>query len=85
MAYYCQKEVIALKHHFPVCLVLFFGFLLGIHEGKIALWKNEDPQPVKVFPFYAKFLPSADRRALEEGIRFESVEDLQRLLTDYMS
>jgi hypothetical protein len=74
-----------LKHHFPVLLILFFGFLLGIHEGKIALWHDDDPQPVKVFPFYAKFLPSADRRALEEGIRFESEEDLKRLLADYMS
>lgn len=74
-----------MKHHFSICCILFFGFLLGIHEGKIALWKDEDPQPMKVFPFYARFLPSADRRALEEGIRFESEEDLKRLLTDYMS
>lgn len=74
-----------MKYRFCIYIVLFFGFLLGIHEGKIALWQNEDPEPIKVFPFYAKFLPAADRRALEEGIRFESEEDLKRLLTDYMS
>lgn len=66
------------------CMILF-GFMLGIHEGRIALWRGEDPQPVKVFPYSAQLLPVADRRALEEGIRFESAEDLERLLADYLS
>ena len=66
------------------CLVLL-GFLLGIHNGKIALWQDEDPQPIKIFPFSAQMLPVADRRALEEGIRFETKEDLMRLMEDYLS
>lgn len=65
--------------------VALFGFLLGVYKGRIALWHNEDPQPMKVFPYYAYMLPEADRLALEEGIRFESAEDLRRLLSDYLS
>ena len=65
--------------------VLFLGFLLGIHNGQIALWRDEDPEPIKVFPYSAQMLPVADRRALEEGIRFESKEDLLRLMEDYLS
>lgn len=65
--------------------VILFSFLLGVHEGRIALWKDDDPEPVKVFPYYARMLPVADRRALEEGIRFQSADDLVRLLEDYLS
>ena len=67
-----------------ICIVCL-GFLLGIHNGQIALWQDEDPQPVKIFPYSAQMLPVADRRALEEGIRFESKEDLIRLMEDYLS
>ncbi len=68
-----------------LCTAAMFGFLLGIHEGRIALWKDEDPQPYKVFPYHARMLPADDRRALEEGIRFESAEELVRMLEDYLS
>ncbi len=68
-----------------LCSAVLFGFLLSVHEGRIALWKDDDPEPVKVFPYHARILPAADRRALEEGIRFESAEDLVRLLNDYLS
>ena len=67
------------------CSALLFGFLLGVHDGRIALWKDEQPEPVKIFPYHARMLPAADRRALEEGIRFDSAEDLVRLLDDYLS
>ena len=65
--------------------ILFLGFLLGIHNGQIALWQGEDPEPIKIFPYSAQMLPVADRRALEDGIRFETKEDLLRLMEDYLS
>ena len=74
-----------MKRIFSLWCIIMLGFLLGIHQGRIALWKDEDPNPIKVFPYSAKLLPVADRRALEEGIRFESAEDLNRLLADYLS
>ena len=74
-----------MKHTSIFSSILLFGFLLGVYEGRIALWKDTQPEPVKVFPYHARMLPAADRRALEEGIRFESAEDLIRLLDDYLS
>ena len=68
-----------------LCSVISFGFLLGVYEGRVALWKDEQAKPYKIFPYHARILPAADRRALEEGIRFESAEDLIRILNDYLS
>lgn len=74
-----------LKHCRYLSLVFLFGLLLGVYKGKVALWKDDDPKPIRIFPYSAKLLPPADRRALEEGLRFESEEDLIRALTDYLS
>lgn len=65
--------------------ILCLGFLLGIHDGRIALWKDDDPQPVKVFPYYASMLPEADQRALKKGIYLDDDADLRQLLEDYLS
>ena len=74
-----------MKRKKALFLALVFGFLLGIYEGKVALWVGDDPQPFKVFPYSASILPENDRQKLEEGIRVESREDLSRLLEDYLS
>ena len=65
--------------------ILTLGFLLGIHDGRIALWKDGDPEPVKVFPYFASMLPKADRDALEKGIYLDEDADLRSLLEDYLS
>ena len=65
--------------------ILTFGFLLGIHEGRVALWKDDDPKPIKVFPYYASMLPKADQQALEKGIHLDDDADLRSLLEDYLS
>lgn len=72
------------KLSYVYCIVLL-TFMLGIHEGKIALWKDEDPEPIHIFPYSADLLPPADKNALEDGIRFNSNHDLNRLLEDYLS
>ena len=66
-------------------ILLLFGFLLGISDGRIALWKDGQADPVKVFPYRAETLPLADQQALENGIHLDSKEDLIRLLEDYLS
>ncbi len=66
-------------------LVLVLGFLLGIQDGRIALWKDGQAQPVEVFPIQAKMLPEADRKALEEGIAIENSSELTRILEDFLS
>lgn len=60
------------------------GLLLGVKNGYIALWKDEDPQPFRVFPIRVDSLPVADQLQLQKGIRINSVEELLRLAEDYL-
>ncbi len=66
------------------CITLL-GFLLGVHNGRIALWEDGKQEPVKVFPYSASMLPRKDRQALEKGIRFESKQQLLERIEDYLS
>ena len=66
-------------------MALAFVFLLGIHEGKVALWQEDDPEPVKIFPYRASMLPDEAQEQLRKGIRIESMEDLDRLIEIYLS
>lgn len=68
-----------------ILIPVFLSFLLGIHQGNIALWKDDDPEPIRVFPFSASLLPQADRNALAQGIRVENEDALLRLLQDFLS
>lgn len=68
-----------------VCLTLLMGFILGSHNGYIALWTEGSPEPEKVFPYRVTLLPPADQEALERGIPIGSTEELARLLEDYLS
>ncbi len=72
------------RTHF-CALALILGFLLGIQDGRITLWKDGQTQPVEVFPIPAKMLPEADRKALEEGIAIENSSELTRILEDFLS
>ena len=64
---------------------LFLVFILGVKDGRVALWKDGQPEPVKVFPCRAAMLPPEARSALEKGIRIESMEDLEELAENYLS
>lgn len=74
-----------MKLRFFSCSIVLLGFLLGIHEGKIALWKGNDPEPLRVFPYSAELLPETDQKALEKGIKIDSMKQLYSLLEDYLS
>jgi uncharacterized membrane protein len=65
-------------------LVVLGGFLLGIHEGKVTLWRDGNKHPEKVFDIRADSLPPADRLQLRRGIRVESRESLWLLLENYL-
>ncbi len=64
---------------------LLLGFLLGVSDGYIALWKDGISQPVRVFPYRAEILPIIDQRALEKGIHLDEGSGLAQLLEDYLS
>lgn len=65
--------------------IVLLGFLLGIHNGRVALWKEPDPEPCKVFPYPVSMLPEDIRQALREGIYLESETELDRLLENFGS
>mgnify|MGYP002515315152 CR=1 FL=1 len=70
------------KKHF-IYLSLIFTFLLGTHNGYVTLWENG--KPMWVTPCPVSMLPSADQAALKDGIVINSMDDLNRLLEDYLS
>ena len=67
--------------YFPLILL----FILGCRDGYLALWKQGQPDPVRIFPYSITSLPDADQKAVKKGIPLESREDLLRLLEDYLS
>ena len=71
------------RHLIPQLLLL--TILLGIHNGRIAMWKDQDPEPVRIFPYSAAALPPNLRDALQKGITIDSEDDLQQLLENFLS
>lgn len=65
--------------------IALLTILLGIHNGQIAVWKDDDPQPFLILPYKADMLPVKDRIALNKGIRFDSFQDLEQILQDYLT
>ena len=70
--------------HILYCMILT-AFILGSKNGYVALWRGEDPEPVKVFPYPVSALPLQDQQMLKNGIRLESIDELYALLEDYLS
>ena len=65
--------------------LLLIGFILGIHDGKVALWKDNQSKPIKVFPYQASTLPEPDQQRLAEGVHVDSLKELYKLIEDYFS
>lgn len=59
-------------------------FLLGIHEGRLTLWRSDDPHPVQIYDIRADSLPPADQLMLRRGIRAETREELWVILENFM-
>lgn len=66
-------------------LLLALTFTLGIHGGHIALWRDGEATPLRVFPVRAEMLPPTDYEALQRGIHFENEAELARAIEDYLS
>ena len=68
-----------------LCGLLLIGWILGIHNGYIALWKEDMDSPSIVFPYKATLLPPEECNRLEEGICIPSKPYLEFLLMNYFS
>lgn len=65
-------------------LFILLGFLLGIQGGRVAIWRNDDPQPIRVFPWSTALLPAPIRQALENGIYVEDDSDIGKLIDEML-
>ena len=72
--------------HFKAALslTLVCGFLLGIHEGRLTLWRDGEDRPEQIYDIRADSLPPADRLQLSRGIRARSREEVWQLLENYL-
>ena len=65
-------------------MALAMGFLLGIHEGKLTLWREGQSHPEQIYDIRADSLPPADQLRLRRGIRVEDRQQLWLLLENYL-
>jgi hypothetical protein len=64
---------------------LLLGFLIGSYNGRLAVWKTDDPEPYRVYPCPVYLLPKRERAALMRGIRIDSMEDVADFLENFLS
>ena len=58
------------------------AFLVKAYEGHVALWREGASRPYRILQAELWLLSDTDRLAVENGIRAENEEALQRLLED---
>lgn len=68
-----------------LCTLVVLGFLVGSYNGRIAVWKDDDPEPFRVYPCPIYLLPHKEREALKRGIRIEDMDDVGRFIENFMS
>lgn len=68
-----------------LCAFVLLGFLLGVRDGRIALWRDGDNSPMRVFPYPIAALPTQTQEQLKKGIRVDTMDDLDRLLENLLS
>ena len=61
------------------------GFLLGLRDGRLALWQEGNSHPEQIYDIRADSLPPADQIKLRRGIQVESREELWEILENYLS
>ena len=64
---------------------LLLGFLIGNFNGRLAIWKNDDPEPYRVYPCPVYLLPKEEREALQKGISINTMEDVEEFLENFLS
>lgn len=64
---------------------LLIGFLIGSYNGRLAVWKNDDPEPFRVYPCPIYLLPKTEREALLRGIPIENMQDVSDFLENFLS
>ena len=71
-----------MKHILTLSLLLI-SFYLGLHDNRLAIYENG--RPVIVLPYRGDIFPVEDQKRLQQGIPFDTNEDLCSLLEDFIS
>lgn len=61
------------------------GYWLRELNGRLAVFRSGEAEPVKVLDFHVAALPEADRAALKKGIFVPDDRSLAQLIEDYIS
>ncbi len=69
----------------PISCIVLLGFLLGVHNGYVALWKDGSEKPAYVSDYPVDMLPPADQDTLRSGIHFDDRASLTKALEDFLS
>ena len=73
-----------MKKRIAAFILSLVGYL-GLHNGYLALFEDGGVQPVLVLPYKAETYSSEDRASLQQGIAYNTQEELTRLLEDFLS
>ncbi len=77
-----------MKRKMPLHLttaVLLLGFLIGTYNGRLAIWKDDDPKPYRIYPCPIYLLPQKEQSALQRGIRIDNMDDVSNFLENFLS
>jgi hypothetical protein len=80
-----EERIVKKKSCARLATVILLGFLVGSYNGRLAVWKDDDPEPFRVFPCPVYLLPKKDRDALSAGIRVETMDDVKNFLENFLS
>lgn len=58
-------------------------YLITVYEGKIGVFKNNDPSPILTSEVQVSLLPKADIDLLRSGITAKSLSEAKSILEDY--
>lgn len=72
------------KYHAVLLLAVILGYL-GSYGGKLCIYNAKQTAPYYIFPYSVAIYPESDQSMLEKGIAYENLEELNRLIADYMS
>ncbi len=58
-------------------------YLITVYDGKIGVFKNNDPSPILMSDVQVYLLPKADIDLLQKGISAKSLSEAKSILEDY--
>ena len=68
-----------------MAFILSLSLYLGLHNGYLALWKDNSNEPVRIYPYHISLYPKLDKELLEKGVPIASESEFSQRIEDYLS